>query len=417
MNPREDHSRPTTPLRVAAVSVVQRLQSAGHQALFAGGCVRDMLMGVEPSDYDIATSAEPTEVLHVFPRGRSVGAKFGVILVRAGGHDFEVATFRRDIDYQDGRHPEQVQFTDAREDALRRDFTINGMFYDPLGDAVIDHVGGKEDLDARIIRAIGDPGRRFEEDHLRMLRAARFAARFGFAIAPETQGAIRERAAEISQISAERILVELELMWTHPSRAVGFRWLVDLALLVHLWPRAEVVTGDAKQVERRLAALPRQAGVTAALAAVLLPLGGRGARAACDALRCSNDTRRDVCWMLENLARLNAPDQLSLADLKKLMAGPAFGELMALHAAWLHSCDLPAAPHDAVACRAAAIPLDEISPPPLLTGHDLIALGATPGPRFRRVLDRAYDQQLDGVLMTRDQALDFARHELGERGR
>ncbi|MEP0842429.1 MAG: CCA tRNA nucleotidyltransferase, partial [Phycisphaerae bacterium] len=203
-----------SPSAVAAAAgrIVRALKDAGHQALWAGGCVRDMLLGREPSDIDIATSATPEQIMALFKPTRKVGVQFGVVLVRKAGHWFEVATFRRDVNYADGRRPEQVVFTDAREDALRRDFTINGLFYDPITGQVIDYVGGQEDLRAGLVRAIGDPAQRFAEDHLRLLRAARFAARLGFQIEASTAEAVRAHAADLVRISPERIREELEKM-------------------------------------------------------------------------------------------------------------------------------------------------------------------------------------------------------------
>jgi hypothetical protein len=225
--------------RDAAVAVVERLREAGFEALFAGGCVRDMLLDQEPQDYDVATNARPEEIRRLFPRGRLVGAQFGVVLVRRFGWDLEVATYRSDGTYSDGRRPDQVEFGSREEDAQRRDFTINGMFFDPLTEAVIDHVGGRADLDARLIRTIGAPEDRFAEDHLRMLRAVRFAARLGFDVEPPTMTAIQQHAAKLTAISAERIWSELEKILTGAARARGWRLLCE-ANLRPTWRRSSI---------------------------------------------------------------------------------------------------------------------------------------------------------------------------------
>ncbi|HON66141.1 MAG TPA: CCA tRNA nucleotidyltransferase, partial [Phycisphaerae bacterium] len=202
-------SRRSLSIQDAALAVVKRLRDAGHEALWAGGCVRDMLLGIEPSDIDVATSAHPPQIVELFRRTREVGVQFGVVLVKQGPHWIEVATFRTDVNYVDGRRPERVVFTTAEEDAQRRDFTINGLFYDPLDRRVIDYVGGEQDVRSGIVRAIGEPSHRFAEDHLRLLRAVRFTTRFGFQLDPATAAAIREHAAGLARISAERIREEL----------------------------------------------------------------------------------------------------------------------------------------------------------------------------------------------------------------
>src|SRR5499427_6346014 len=220
----------------AAIDIVKELRSHGHEAYFVGGCVRDMVMKIEPADYDIATSARPEQITRIFPRTETIGAQFGVVLVITRGHPFEVATFRSDEAYIDGRHPSGVVFTDAKQDVLRRDFTINGLLYDPLTNEVIDYVNGRADIDARIVRAIGDPRARFEEDKLRILRAIRFGARLGYTIEQETWNAVRAMAPKIHQVSLERIREELTRILTEGQAARGFRMLDESGLRAEVLP-------------------------------------------------------------------------------------------------------------------------------------------------------------------------------------
>ncbi len=402
------------PLRDAATRVVRVLQSAGHEAVFAGGCVRDMVMRRRPSDYDVATAATPRQVLSLFRRTQKVGAKFGVVLVRLGGHSIEVATFRRDLQYADGRHPVAVQFTDAREDALRRDFTINGMFYDPISRQVVDHVGGRADIRRRIIRAIGEPARRFAEDHLRMLRAIRFAARLRFKIDRATWSAIKAHAPDIAKISSERIREELDMILTDAARGQSFEMLRDSGLLEHLWHGAGRLTAHADRTSSFLNALPARASFEPAFAALLHRFSPAEVVAACDALRCSNFTQRTVAWLVARLEDVLTPDDLSLADLKMLMSHPAFGDLLVLCGARLKAYGLPTSAYRKLSRRAKVIRPQDVAPPPLLTGHDLERLGVKAGPIYKKILDRVYYAQLDGQVSNKSAALAHARQLLEE---
>jgi len=395
-------------MRQAAVAVVRRLHEAGFDALFAGGCVRDMLMGKRPHDYDVATSAKPKDVVGLFRRTQKVGAKFGVVLVRIGEFSIEVATFRTDLDYEDGRHPTKVHFTDAREDAIRRDFTINGMFYDALKREIVDHVGGQADLKAGVIRAIGEPHRRFTEDHLRILRAVRFAAKLGFTIEPATFAAMREQAPLIARISPERIRVELEQMLSHPSRAGAFKDLHRSNVLQYLWPGADRLLPAAGRIAALLEALPAEAGFELALAAVLNELPTKEAESACNALRCSNHTKRTATWLITHRDSLSDASRVSLADLKLLMANPAFGSLLDLDSAVLRANGRPLTSHRQILARVRAVPPAEIEPEPLLDGRALAKLGLPAGPPYKVILDKVYYAQLNGDVVSRSAAFEFA---------
>src|SRR5436190_6261470 len=248
-----------------AIDIIRELRRIGHEAYLVGGCVRDMVMGLEPADYDIATSAHPEEIMRLFPRTEPIGVQFGVVLVIYRGHPFEVATFRSDEAYVDGRRPTGVVFTDAKTDVLRRDFTINGLLYDPMEEHVIDYVGGRDDIEARIVRAIGDPQKRFEEDKLRMLRAIRFGARLGYSIEPETWAAVRQMASGILQVSSERIREELLRVLTEGQAARGCRMLHESGLLEPILP--EVQWSD--YLERCLQTLPRPVAGDLAMAVLV----------------------------------------------------------------------------------------------------------------------------------------------------
>lgn len=401
-------------LRAAAEEIVRTLRDAGHEALFAGGCVRDLLLNSPPTDIDVATSARPEQVLKLFRRTRAVGKQFGVVLVRRGGHEIEVATFRTDASYSDGRHPDAVHYGTAREDAQRRDFTINGMFYDPIARCVIDHVDGQNDLKRRVIRAIGSPDRRFAEDHLRLLRAIRFAARLDFEIERGTWAAMREHAPAIARISPERIWTELIAMFEHPRRAKAFSLLHRSGVLFHLWPQAQALRGHENLIEDWLGELPVRSSADLCLAVVLHAMSRAKVGESCDALRCSNQTRRTVTWVHEKQNALNEPGRLTLADLKLLMAHEAFGDLVSMFAARLRATEQSLAPYRRIRARIRAIPQQDVAPRPLLTGDDLARLNVPRGPIYKKVLDQVYYAQLNGELSTRESAHRYALELLGK---
>jgi tRNA nucleotidyltransferase/poly(A) polymerase len=392
--------------RELALNIVQRLQRAGHVAYFAGGCVRDQLMQRDPKDYDVATDALPQEVLRLFPRSQKVGVAFGVVLVKEKQRQVEVATFRSDGVYSDGRHPDSVQFTTAQEDAKRRDFTCNGLFYDPVADTVHDFVNGRADIEARIIRAIGDPHQRFAEDHLRMLRAVRFAARLEFTIEPTTRTAIEEMQSRIELISRERIGEEIRMMLEHPTREVATELLAGFPRLF-----AEVFgfAAPADVAWPVLSGLPQHTIRAVALVAILLDTGHADLKSAAQTLRTrlmlSNDELEEILFLVEKLPVLEKWEDRPKHTLKRIMADPRWHSLEALYRADPENADQLLA----FAERTTTLAEEGVAPAPLITGDILIKLGATPGPSFRRWLDLLYDRQLDGELRALEEALAAAR--------
>ena len=418
-----------TSSRDDALAVVRTLRGAGHVAYFAGGCVRDELLGLTPSDYDVATDAPPPRIAGLFRRTQMVGAIFGVVLVRQGKSAVETATFRTDGAYADGRRPDAVRFATAAEDARRRDFTINGLFLDPLDGTVIDHVGGRADLAARRLRAIGAADERFAEDHLRLLRAVRFAARFGLEIEPQTDAALRRHANRLARISPERVAEELRRMLTRPTRVAAVDLLrrhglldVILRTLPDLPDPAGVggavfdAMGSAETVDfpTALAALAvdRLASDEASVRAAVAPgsvkriVGGlrRG-------LKVSNGEAEAVADALGGLAVLLDPSgEPREAALKRLLATPAAPAARLLLDA-LAAVGQFGDRAEALRPRLAVYEQSDVAPPPLVTGDDLIAAGLPPGPGFKPRLAAAYDAQLEGRVTTRAVALAFALDE------
>jgi tRNA nucleotidyltransferase/poly(A) polymerase len=403
---------PTTQ-REFALDVLRQLRNAGHEALWAGGCVRDQLLGRTPKDYDVATSARPEVVQDLFGRRRTraIGASFGVISVTGPRSlaPVEVATFRTDGVYADGRRPESVAYTDAEHDAQRRDFTINGLFFDPLADRVVDYVGGVADLEAKIVRAIGDPVRRFTEDKLRMLRAVRFTATYGFALDEATLAAIQAMASEVRVVSYERIAAELRRMLVHASRAHSVELLAESQLIGPLLPEAapHAAARDAawQAALSRLMALD-EAEFPLALAAWFLGLVDADAtRQVGRRWKLSNREIDRTSWLVRH-----APTILHAADapwsrLQRLLAHEGGADLVALAAA-----SLPADEPGLTRVRAClAQPAAVWNPPPLVTGDDLLAAGIRAGRQFAELLDHLRDEQLEGRLSTRDAALAAAR--------
>jgi poly(A) polymerase len=388
----------------AAIEIIRRLRQNDFIALLAGGCVRDMLLGRIAKDYDIATNAHPEDVMRLFTRTVKVGAKFGVVIVLIKNVQVEVATFRTESGYLDGRHPSQVAFADAKEDASRRDFTINGMFYDPVEEKVIDYVGGQKDLQRRIIRTIGDPATRFGEDYLRMLRAIRFSTQLDFKIEEATWHAICVIASNICKISGERIAMELESLLTHPNRAEGFFKLVKSGLVSQIFSgiqsdQFEYGIGVLRQLRKRV-------DFPLALAAVFAGCDIELAIEQCEVLRLSADRYKHIRFLLGHRGVLLDSD-MPLASLKKLMAKPYFLDLYELQRAIQRAEDAAIAHLTKIKKRARALAGEDLTPKPLLNGHELITLGAIPGPQVGELAEELYVEQLSGNIHTSHQAREW----------
>jgi poly(A) polymerase len=408
--------------RPDALAVLKRLRDSGHIAYFAGGCVRDSLLGLEPADWDVATDAPPQRVRSLFPATQAVGAAFGVILVHHGKSTVEVATFRSDGTYEDGRRPSSVTFTTAEEDARRRDFTINGLFLDPIEDRVIDFVGGRDDLAARRIRAIGDPHHRFSEDHLRLLRAVRFAARFSFEIEPATSAAITSLAPRVKTISPERVGEEVRLMLTPSTRSVAWRLIWNLRLaqeIFRFFPKLPQQMNFDRSIFLSLDGNnPISVGLALAATAVCIhhQAGGeilealqhsevsRSVRAMRQAMRISNEESDEMAEILGSLLPLLQNDPPPLATIKRFLARPTSPQsrrlLDAISAVGLHEEKIAA-----LIPRFADLDGQEVAPTPFIDGNDLITLGLNPGPKFRQILDSVYDAQLEAKISSKDEAL------------
>lgn len=426
--------------RDAARDLALRLKAAGHEALFAGGCVRDRLLGQDPKDYDIATSAVPSEVMKLFPGSNEVGAHFGVVIAKHGGHHVEIATFRTDGSYKDGRRPESVTFSTPREDAQRRDFTINGLFENPETGDVIDYVGGLPDLKAGVIRAIGDPTARFTEDGLRLLRAVRFAARLEFSIEPLTFAALRDCASLLDRISPERIRDEFSKILTCPRRRTGLELLVQTDLIRHFLPEALPMIGCDQPPEWHpegdvythtcimLEMLGDHAPLDLCLAVLLHDIAkpptrtidsdtGRirfnghdtmGAEMAETILRRLKYPNHDIAAVSSMVARhmqfMNV-QKMRVAKLKRFMAEPTFAMEMELHRVDCASSNGFTDNYEFLQAKEAEFAAEPLIPPPLVSGKDLIALGLHPGPEFKEILESIQNEQLEGRLVGRDAAL------------
>jgi poly(A) polymerase len=453
-------TRPATPAYEAAVSIVRHLRALDHVAYFAGGCVRDLLLGVEPKDFDVATDATPDEVMAAFRRTQSVGAHFGVVLViderrlpdASAYIATEVATFRHDGVYTDGRRPDAVRFSrDPREDVLRRDFTINGLLLDVLRweegdrmeDCVLDFAGGRSDLAAGIVRAIGEPERRFEEDKLRMLRAVRFAARLRFTIEPHTMHAIQRQSAEVRVVSAERVRDELTKILTEGGACRGFELLDESGLLQEILPKVARMKGVEQPPEfhpegdvwvHTLMLLDYlQPGASATLGwgmllhdvgkpATFTPpdpkkrgdrirfnghvdVGVAIAREILNRLRFSNEDCAQILSLVEHHMRFGDIKKMRTSTLKRFLRLPKFDEHLALHYADCMSSHGSLEMYDFARASFEEMSHEAIRPPLLVTGVDLIRAGYRPGPRFREILTAAEDAQLEGSITTREAAL------------
>lgn len=436
-------------VRAAALSVLERIRAEGHSAYFVGGCVRDLLLGVAPQDYDITTSARPDDIISLFPETLAVGAQFGVVLVlvRTNGTrktapiQVEVATYRSDVGYSDGRHPDAVRYSDiAEEDVQRRDFSINGLLLDPVTNEVLDYVGGRSDLERRTIRTIGDPRTRFREDKLRMMRAVRFGARLGYEIEMPTMGAIRELAREIHQVSRERIRDELDKMLTEGHARRCFELLDATGLLTEILPEVSAMKGVQQPPQYHpegdvwthtlLLLEGLEKGCSKSLAwGVLLhdvgkpptfrvapdrvrfdghaEIGTRMAEEICRRLRFSNESTEQVTALVANHMRFGDVKKMKESTLKRFMRLPHFEEHLELHRLDCSGSHRDLSLYEFVREKVENTPDEEMRPAPLITGDDLIQHGWKPGPRFRTMLQAVEDAQLEGTLHTREDAIAF----------
>ncbi len=445
-----------------AISVVRTLRQSGHAAYLVGGCVRDLLLGREPADYDVTTDATPDEVMRIFPHTWAVGAQFGVVLVPVADHAWpyaepgtadddlaahgragtvEVATFRSDIGYSDGRHPDQVRYSkDPREDVERRDFTINGLLLDPVTNEVLDFVGGRADLKAGIVRTIGDPVRRFTEDKLRMLRAVRFAARFEYRIEPSTFAAIQDLADEIHQVSRERVRDELSKMLTEGHARQAFLLLDESGLLEEVLPEISAMKGIEQPPQFHpecdvfvhtlllLDKLPQPCPLTLAWGALLhdvgkpptfrvapdrirfdghVEVGVKMAQEICRRLRFSNQDTEQILALVENHMRFAEVTRMKASTLKKFIRMPKFDEHLELHRIDCLSSHGNLGSYEFTREAIASTPPEEVRPQPLITGRDLIEAGYKPGPKFKEILSDVEDAQLEGRLQQRGEALNY----------
>jgi poly(A) polymerase len=429
----------------AARGIAARLRDAGYVAYFAGGCVRDILRGETPKDFDIATNATPDAVQRIFSRTYAVGAHFGVIVVLEEGFQFEVATFRADDAYLDGRRPVSVHFSSPEEDAKRRDFTINGMFYDPVPEQVIDFVGGRADLEAKLIRAIGKPAARFEEDRLRLLRAVRFATVLGFETDPATWDALVAHAPDITQISAERIREELVRIFVSPNRVRGWDLLDQSGLLRAILPELEAMKGCAQpeqfhpegdvfvHTRLMLKLLPPNVSVPLVFSILLHDvakpvtstvdatgrirfnghdrIGAEMTGQIMERLRFSRAEIEAASEMVRQHMVFKDVPNMRVARLKRFMARPTFGEELELHRVDCASSHQMLDNYEFLLRKQEEFANEPIIPPPLLKGEDLIALGLRPGPKFGEILEAVETRQLEGALRDRAEALTWIRKE------
>jgi poly(A) polymerase len=428
-----------------AREIAARLRESGHIAYFAGGCVRDMVRGLTPKDYDVVTDARPEVVQTLFPRTFAVGAHFGVIIVLEKGFQFEVATFRSDDAYIDGRHPSAVHFSSPEEDAQRRDFTINGMFYDPVAEKVIDLVGGCADIDAKLVRAIGDPARRFAEDRLRMLRAVRFATVLDYQIDKNTWDALVANASSINQISAERIRDELMRIFQSSNRVRGWDLLDGSGLMRAILPELDAMKGVLQpeqfhpegdvfvHTRLMLQMLPAEVSVSLVFAVLFHDvaklvtatvdktgrirfnehdrIGAEMTEAIMRRLRFSGaEIEATVEMVRQHMVFKDAPN-MRVAKLKRFMARSTFDEELELHRVDCESSHRMLDNYEFLMRKREEFANEPIIPSPLMRGDDLIALGLKPGPKFGQILEAVETRQLEGTLRTREEALEWVRRE------
>jgi poly(A) polymerase len=451
-------------LKDFAISIIHALRDHGYQAYLVGGCVRDLLLGREPADYDVATSATPEQVMRIFPQTYAVGAQFGVVLVPVAetsvpsvssvvdradvnhrARTVEVATFRSDMGYSDGRHPDEVRFSkDPQLDVQRRDFTINGLLLDPIKDEVLDFVGGRKDLEAGVIRTIGDPERRFVEDKLRMLRAVRFAARFGYANEAQTFASIQKLAPQIHQVSRERVRDELTKMLTEGQARRAFLLLDETGLLHEVLPEIEAMKGVEQPPQFHpegdvfvhtlllLEKLPHPCPVGLAWGALLhdvgkpptfrvapdrirfdghVDVGVKMAEEICRRLRFSNHDTDQILALVKNHMRFAHAMQMSGSTFKKFVRMPCFQEHLELHRIDCEASHGNLTTYRFTREKIASMSPQAMRPQPLVTGDDLITAGYAPGPRFKEILGTVEDRQLEGDLRDHNEAMEFVKRE------
>jgi poly(A) polymerase len=440
--------------REMANSICDTLRRGGFQALLVGGCVRDLLLGREPADYDVTTNATPEQVMALFPESVTVGAQFGVILIPHDELKVEVATFRSDVGYSDGRHPDSVVYSKTpQEDVQRRDFTINGLLMRHDSGEVLDYVGGQTDLKAQVIRAIGEPDRRFTEDKLRMMRAVRFAARLGFEIEAETFRAIRRHVAEIHQVSPERLREELTKILTEGAARQAFELLDETWLLQQVLPEIGAMKGVEQPPQfhpegdvwihtlMMLNGLPKDASPTLAWGVLLhdvgkpptfqsaaetgdrirfnnhVEVGVRMAEAICERLRFSNEDTEQILALVDNHMKFGAVLGMRASTLKKFVRLPRFEEHLALHRLDCLSSHLQLESYEFVRRFIDITPPEQVRPERLLTGNDLLAMGFRPGPVFSQILRALEDAQLEGQVRTHEEAEKFVLSEFGSKKR
>jgi poly(A) polymerase len=427
-----------------AKSIVARLKASGHKAFFVGGCVRDTVMRIPPKEYDITSSASPEQIMTIFSNTVPVGASFGVILVLEGKHKFEVATFRKDESYSDGRHPDRVIYSgDEREDVIRRDFTINGMLYDPTTEEVIDYVGGMEDLKRQVIRTIGNSYDRFNEDKLRMMRAVRFGARFSYELEKDTLLAIKRLAPLISQVSPERIRDEVVKITSQKNPGLGLRLLRETGLLFHILPEidemyevpqppefhpeGDVFTHTCLVLDRLFEITDGDTSPELAMGALLHDVGkpptltvsdrirfnghdrvgAEMARKICKKLRFSNKQIETITSLVMEHLRFKDVFHMRESTLKRFLAMPDFEDHLKLHLADCLASHGSTEAYDFVKKKLEEFEQEEIKPKPILTGYDLIEMGYTPGPIFSKILDSLEEAQLEGILKDKEEARKF----------
>jgi poly(A) polymerase len=435
-----------------ANSICETLRRKGYQALLVGGCVRDLLLGREPADYDVTTDATPEQVLALFPESISVGAQFGVILIPRDGMKVEVATFRSDVGYSDGRHPDRVVYSKTpQEDVQRRDFTINGLLMRHDSGEVLDFVGGQDDFHTKIIRAIGAPDRRFTEDKLRMMRAVRFAARFGFEIEADTFRAIRRHVGDIHQVSPERLREELTKMLTEGAARRAFELLDETWLLQQVLPEVGAMKGVEQppqfhpegdvwiHTRMMLEGLPKDASPTLAWGVLLhdagkpptfqsavetgdrirfnnhVQVGVRMAEAICKRLRFSNEDTEQILELVDNHMRFGAVEEMRPSTLKKFVRLPHFEEHLALHRLDCLFSHRNLDSYNFVRRFLEVTPPEQVRPERLLSGDDLQDMGFRPGPLFSRILQSLEDAQLEGQIRTREEAKEYVLSKYGSK--